>query len=328
VTRDLAMAHELRGELHLRAPVVAFPSLRFILRRQSPMTLLGGGYVEGVDVAVPSNDRDSSEQAVVTVLRCKGLDGAEPSALAFSANLREDAARAAAERLVERGDAIRLARPEAYVDAVAARRLLEAVLAQLDNAHRHEPWAMGVTSIALARAAGLAEAVLVRVVQHFVEERRLVNRGGYYALLDHVPALTQEQRAFFDALVPVDESQPLLPIPFAGAASALKLSRFAGLSKAFDTLLARGEFVKIGDDLYRGEQIAQIRARIETHFREHERMTASQFRDMLGTSRKYAVPLLEWLDVHGVTIRDGDYRKLRKARDSHSLPHTSRHSAQ
>ena len=41
-------------------------------------------------------------------------------------------------------------------------------------------------------------------------------------------------------------------------------------------------------------------------------MTASEFRDLLGTSRKYAVPLLEWLDAHGVTIRNGDYRMLRK----------------
>jgi selenocysteine-specific elongation factor len=41
-------------------------------------------------------------------------------------------------------------------------------------------------------------------------------------------------------------------------------------------------------------------------------MTAAGFRDLIGTSRKYAVPLLEWFDAHGVTIRSGDYRTLRK----------------
>jgi selenocysteine-specific elongation factor len=46
--------------------------------------------------------------------------------------------------------------------------------------------------------------------------------------------------------------------------------------------------------------------------REHGRMTAAEFRDLLGTTRKYAVPLLEWLDAHAVTIRNGDYRTLRK----------------
>lgn len=311
VIDDSAPLHELRGELRLRAPVVAFSGLRFILRRQTPMTLLGGGYVEGLDAATISNGRDSAEELVLGLLREKGIDGAEPSAIALGANLREEAARAAAERLVERQEAIRLGRPVAYVDAQAAQRLFAAVLAQLDNAHRQEPWAMGMTSIALARAVGVGEPLLVRVLQHFIAEAAVINRGGYYARREHLASLTAEQRAFFEALVPIDESQPLRPIQFAGAAAALKLSKLVGLAKAFETLLAQGTLVKVGDDLYRGTQIEEIRSRVEGHFLRQERMTAAQFRDMIGTSRKYAVPLLEWLDSHGVTIRDGDYRKLR-----------------
>ncbi len=171
---------------------------------------------------------------------------------------------------------------------------------------------MGLTSIALAREVGVAEPQLVRVLEHYVVEGRLCNRGGYYAANDHRPSFTPEQRAFFDHLVPVDEARPLLPIPFATAAAAVKLSRLCGVPKAFDTLLARGTLVKVGGDLYRGTQIAEIRARVEAHLRERRRMTAAEFRDILGTSRKYAVPMLEWLDAHAVTVRNGDYRTLRK----------------
>jgi selenocysteine-specific elongation factor len=171
---------------------------------------------------------------------------------------------------------------------------------------------MGVTSIALARALGIAEPLFVRVAEHFVEEGRLANHSGYYAAVEHQPALTDQQRAFFDHLVPLDAAQPLLPIPFASVASAVKLSQLAGIPKAFDTMLAQGVFVKVSDDVYRGSQIAQIGALVEAHFDEHERMSAAEFRDLLGTSRKYAVPMLEWLDARGVTIRNGDYRTLRK----------------
>jgi selenocysteine-specific elongation factor len=152
----------------------------------------------------------------------------------------------------------------------------------------------------------------VRVLDRFVAEGQLRNRGGYYATVDHEPRFTAEQSAFFEHLVPIDETRPFLPIPFATAASAVKLSRLFGLPKAFDTMLARGSLVKIGDDIYRGSQVAEIRKRVEGHLVENDRMTAAQFRDMLGTSRKYAVPLLEWLDAHAVTIRNGDYRMLRK----------------
>jgi selenocysteine-specific elongation factor len=313
VAADVATsATEMRAELHLREPVVAFPGLRFVLRRPSPMTLLGGGYVEMVGAGSTADGAAPEEQTVSTLLRERGLEPLELHAIAFAANLREGVAADALARLVERGDAIALARPAAYVDASAARALLARALERLDAAHRDEPWAMGLTSIALARALGVPETLLVRVLEHYAGEGRVVNRNGYYAAVDHEPSFTPEQRAFFDHLVPIDSARAFAPIPFAGAAAAVKLSRLPGTPKAFDTMLARGALVKIGDDLYRGTQIAEIRTRVEAHLREHGRMTAAQFRDLLGTTRKYAVPLLEWLDAHAVTIRNGDYRTLRK----------------
>jgi len=304
--------HEMRAQLDLREPAVVFPGLRFVVRRPSPMTLLGGGYVEGIDADPTSEESNSNEGAVLAVLRDKQPEPVEPAAVATSANLREGSARDALERLVDRGEAIRVARPAAYVDSGAADGLLKRMLDALEASHRQEPWAMGLTSIALARVLAIPEPTLVRIADHFVESGRLISHGGYYATAAHRPSLAPGQQAFFEHLVPISEGQPLLPIPFGGAAAAVKLSHLVGLSKAFDTMLAEGALVKVGDDLYRGSQIAQIRARVEAHFDQHPRMTAAEFRDLLGTSRKYAVPLLEWLDSHGVTVRDGDYRRLRK----------------
>ena len=152
----------------------------------------------------------------------------------------------------------------------------------------------------------------MRVAEHFVETGRLVHRGGYYATVAHRPALTPDQTAFFEHIVTVDDTQPFLPIPFAGVAAAMKGAHLPGVARAFETLLAHGTLVSVGDDLYRGAQIDAISARVEVHLGKVERMTASEFRDLLGTSRKYAVPLLEWLDAHAITIRSGDYRTLRK----------------
>ncbi len=303
---------EARAALQLREPVVAFPGVRFVLRRPSPMTLLGGGYVEGAESPNAGEEESPDEAVVLGVLNDRGLDAVEATEIAVAANLREAAALRTLEQLVERGDVVAVSRPRAYMSAAVASSLLVRALAQLDEAHRDEPWAMGVTSIALSRALGVPEALLVRVLGHFVEEGRLVNRSGYYAALGHRPSLSAEQRAFFDDLVTVDEGHPFLPISFAGAVAAVKLAHVTGISKAFDTMLARGALVKVGEDLYSGSQIGSIRARVEAHLSENGHMTAAGFRDLLGTSRKYAVPLLEWLDAGGVTIRNGDYRTLRK----------------
>lgn len=309
---DAAGNDQTRARLHLRRPVVAFPGLRFVLRRPSPMTLLGGGYVETLATAAHRDELDPDSQTVIAVLRERGLEALDVASIAFAANLQEAAARQVLQRLVECGDAVAIERPSAVVDGVAAHELLGRALAALQSAHEREPWGMGLTSISLGRALGVPEALLVRILDCFVAKARLVNRGGYYATLAHEPAFTAEQRAFCEHLVPVDDAQPFMPIPFATATAAVKLSRVAGLPKAFDTMLSRGAFVKVGDDLYRKTQIEQIRARVEAHLHETQRMTAADFRDLLGTSRKYAVPLLEWLDAHAVTIRNGDYRTLRK----------------
>jgi selenocysteine-specific elongation factor len=157
----------------------------------------------------------------------------------------------------------------------------------------------------------------LRILSAYAEEGRIAHRAGYFALTDHTPKLTAEQQEFFESQVPIDKASPLTPSPTANVIAAVKQSRIAGIAKAFDTLLAKGALVKVGDELYRGTQIAQIRARVEQFLRTNKQMTMAQFRDLIGTSRKYAVPLLEWFDARGITVRSGDYRMLRAKTAAH-----------
>ncbi|MHB8140645.1 MAG: selenocysteine-specific translation elongation factor [Vulcanimicrobiaceae bacterium] len=307
-------AHAVAATLALRVPAVAFPGVRFVLRRLSPKTLLGGGVIAGAQSAAPEpgDDYDASQAAVLAVLRAAPLEPSDLAAIAFAANLREDAARSALAQVCERGEALRIARPVAYIDAVAASQMLEGTLAVLEQAHAEAPWSQGLTSLALARRLQVAEPLLVRVLAAYVDDGRLALRAGYYASPSHVTRLTAEQSAFLAELVPSDPQQPFLPANAADAYAAVRASSVAGVSAAFDTLLARDAFVKVGDALYRGSQINRIVERVDAYLRAQGQMTASQFRDLLGTSRKYAVPLLEWLDARGVTVRSGDLRVLRK----------------
>jgi selenocysteine-specific elongation factor len=90
----------------------------------------------------------------------------------------------------------------------------------------------------------------------------------------------------------------------------MKASVVPELAGAFETLVARGELSKVGDYVYRGADIAAIRARLETALRSQGQLTVAEFRTLTGTSRKYAVPLLEFFDATGVTQRSGNVRSL------------------
>ena len=307
----------VRAELYLRTPAVAFPGVRFVVRRLSPKTLLGGGEIEALDATVAAGDDVTpNEHAVLAVLRERQGEAVDLAAIAFRSNLREDAAQAALDALAERGDALRVARPPAYIDAEFSRQLLSRALETLAETHRAEPWTMGATSIALSRTLSVDEPLLIRILAAFGEDGRIAIRGGYYAVLDHQPKLSPEQLAFFDKAVSIDPDHPYLPVAFEEVADAVKHVKINGITKSFDTLLARGALVKVGDGLYRGTQIAKIHAKIAEYIETHGRMTMAEFRDLLGTSRKYAVPLLEWFDSRAITVRSGDYRMLRRRKEN------------
>jgi selenocysteine-specific elongation factor len=56
-----------------------------------------------------------------------------------------------------------------------------------------------------------------------------------------------------------------------------------------------------------------VKADLRRHLSERSDITPATFRDLFGTSRKYAIPLLEYLDREGVTVRVGDTRRLKHA---------------
>jgi selenocysteine-specific elongation factor len=307
-----ADASEVAARLYLRRPTVVFPGAAFVVRRLSPKDLLGGGTIAGLEATGESDDAGADDAgALVAALREAGLDGAGAARIGAVANVREDVAQLALDGLVERGRALRLSKPPAYLDAELADAVSARVVEQLGANQTEKPWMFGTTSLALSRSLEIAEPALIRLLTLFAEDGRLAARSGYYATPGFVPALSAEQRAFFDRVFAADSQQPFVPVPFAELLAQVKASKIAGLSQAFDTLLAGAVVIKVGDDVYRGEQIATARARLEASLRAGGSLTMAQFRDLIGSSRKYAVPLLEWFDANGVTIRNGDVRVLR-----------------
>jgi selenocysteine-specific elongation factor len=309
-----ADARAVEATLHLREAAAAVPGQRFVVRRMSPKTVLGGGTfgVPATAESVPSVSADVL--AVRNAVSARGLAAAAVDAIAAAANVTLERAEelladdAAEERVWA------LARPPAYIDATAVEALLERVLASLRRREAETPWMLGATSLALARELEVAEPLLVSILAAAAERQRLAARSGYYASIGFEPQLTPEQTEFFERLVRTDPAQPLVPAPFEPIVMEIRRSRIAGISGALDTLTASGKLVRVGEHIYRGEQLGEIRARLVRTLRAEQRITAARLRDVVGTSRKYVVPLLEHFDSTGVTVRDGDTRSLRASR--------------
>jgi len=303
----------LDAQLFLRRPTIAFPGETYVLRRLSPKDLLGGGTLELGDaplVAAPSDD-SPDVAAVARALRETRLVARPIKEISAVANLREERVDEILTDLLADGRARKLAKPVAFIDGSATDAVLTRALDALILKHAAEPWSLGLTSLGLARLLTLDETLLVRILASYVEDARLAYRAGYYATLAFTPRLSEEQRAFFDRFVVLDPLQPYLPGSLEALVGEVKRTKLPGVSQALDTLVATGALVKVGDSIYRGTQVADVRGKLEAHLRKEKQITMAQFRDIVGTSRKFAVPLLEFFDATGVTVRSGDLRMLR-----------------
>jgi len=298
--------------LHLRRTTTTYPGEAFVVRALSPKTLLGGGTVDAGAAAGADESVAPDVDAVARVLADGALTPRTAAEIGARANVREERAAEVLAELAAHGVARRLNKPLAYVDGAAADAFSERIRETLARREADAPWMLGTTSLALARELPADETFLVRVLASDAEDARITARAGYYATLDHRPQLTAEQRAFFERAVPLDAAQPLVPVPLDDVVASLRAARITGLPQAFDTLVATGALVKVGADVYRGTQVAEIRKRLETSVRRDGPITMARFRDAVGTTRKYSVPLMEWFDATGVTVRDGDVRALRQ----------------
>jgi len=196
---------------------------------------------------------------------------------------------------------------ELIADSLGAR-----VIERLRERQRERPWLLGMTSLGLAQALTVPEPELIGMLATFLEAGKLAYRSGYYSTTDFAPQLSAEQRTFFERAFAVEPGAPPAPASFEELRARIRSSRIPELALTLETLVASGALAKVGDFVYRGTHIAAIRAQLETALRRQGRLTVAEFRTLTGTSRKYAVPLLEFFDATGVTLRSGDYRTLRR----------------
>jgi selenocysteine-specific elongation factor len=158
------------------------------------------------------------------------------------------------------------------------------------------------------------DALVHGAVDRLLSQKKLVGDARRVALADFKPKLSQNQRKLKDKVVEAHAQakfQPPEPGSFANQAGG----NAASLKDIFEVCVAEGQLVRVTDDIYLHADVeADMRRRVaEKLAAGGPGLTVAEIRDLLGTTRKYAVPLCEYLDRAGVTRRAGDLRVLATA---------------
>jgi selenocysteine-specific elongation factor len=311
-------ARAMRGRIVLSRPAVTYRGCRMIVRRMSPKDLLGGAIAvdrfaadKHVAAADWQDDRPGDD-ACLQAIEGASLSPINALRVAAAANVREADALAAIDRLLSAGSIVAIAKPVEYISRTALDAAFERVESALRERHARAPWRLGCSTSEIAAAIGCSDALAVRLLAALHDDGRVGAPARYWHLPDFTPSPSKEQRGFFDKALASDVRSPLLPASYDAIATAADKEKIAGVREALESLLATGALVRIGDDVYRRSQIDHARSLLVEILRNNPAgATMATLRDAFGTSRKYALPLLEHFDSIGLTIRDGDLRRLR-----------------
>lgn len=298
-------------QLVLEEPVAIARGDRFILRRPSPGATVGGGSVLDAHPGrrhrrfrAESAERfralaqDSPEELLLRALI--RLGSAPAKALFDKAGLAEQDGRRHLQPLIDEGQVIALGKT--LVASSTVEQLKERVPAELNRFHHEEPLRVGMDREALRARLAVSPQLFGYVREALIEAGTIVDAGTTLRLPDHRVAFSAEQdRAITGLLAQLEERGVQSP--------SVKECKAAVSEAVYFALVGQGRLRPISENVVYSAEVYDRLVEQLTHFlREHGSISPAEARDLLGTSRKYAIALLEHLDELRVTRRSGDVR--------------------
>jgi selenocysteine-specific elongation factor len=313
------------AQLFLNQPAVAVWAQPFVVRTESPVSTVGGGLVLN-----PNAERlrkpDADVIGLVEDLRSPDVQRRASAAL-FFAGLRdwrpEDLARTAGidqpgeatEKLRSCGDLCEISLSPTRTICIhhkVIQRLGDRMEALLRKMHRQNPLRSTLDRHQVAAAFRyLPDAALFdAIVEHLRRSGRIRTAGRGLAVTGEGPNLSASERKLLAELLDTFrragiQSPTVDQCRKQAARSPQSVPQLIALAAA------DGDLVEIASDYYLHAEVdQQLKEQLRQQLSEGRGLTLSEIRELLGTTRKYAVPYCEYLDRTGFTRREGDVRFL------------------
>jgi selenocysteine-specific elongation factor len=315
------------AQVFLEEPATAVWGQPFVIRESSATQTLGGGQVlQPVARKVRRRHLEMLErierlwtgdarQRAMTVAWFGGFAGFTQADLVRGAHLNPDEATALMAQLKAAGELIDVVISPArrvllHKDMV--NELESRILQALDRLHEQFPL---MSTHDRQKVQSQLDYVGDDALVHAAVDRLLAGKvlsGDLRRIgrADFKPKLSGNQRKLKDKLVAAYQEARFAP-PEPGSFAGQAGGNAASLNDLFDVCVGEGHLVRIAEDIYlHADAEAQMRRLVSDKLAQGVGLTVAEIRDLLGTTRKFAVPLCEYLDRFGVTRREGDLRLL------------------
>ncbi len=306
--------------LKLDDPLLLLPGDRFIIRQFSPVITIGGGRV--LDAAeqprrIRAEERlaflrtlakASPEEALLARVSRRREDGlAVPEAVAETGWLRSRVEQLAPD-LAKSGKLVRF--DELLLSPLIVESLRETISTQVERFHKANPLVPGIGREELRETLSLREEVFRGVLDSLVRDKKLQVNGEVVHTAGKGVVLRDEEA---ESKVQIEQAfaQAGLKVPLLKEVLASLPVDQVRAHKIVTLLLRDRVLVKLADELvFHRDALDALRRQIVAQKAKTPKLNVGSFKDLFGITRKYAIPLLEYLDRERVTRRVGDERMI------------------
>jgi selenocysteine-specific elongation factor len=302
-------------QLRVRQPISAKQGDRFVARQLSPAVTIGGG-----EIVAPKASRLRRHDASVleSLERLAEGDMADAIVLALERSgptrmreLAEAAGGSSAEfdeamvNAREAGQVVHVG--NTYFDSDGLARLGNAVKSLLGEFHEANPLRAGLQREELRNRLRVEPGHFNDLISQLELDGLVQLDGALVRLASHRVELSDEQEHAVSALL-----DALKSAGFNVPALNELTGRYAVTDELVESLEAGGRLVRVGPNLaYEAESFEEIKRSIVKLIDDRGKIDVASLRDHFGSSRKFCLPILEYLDSAGITRRVGDFRVKR-----------------
>jgi selenocysteine-specific elongation factor len=305
------------AQLRTAEPLLLLPGDRAILRQFSPVITIGGAVVldafplsrqkqDAVQRFLQTLSAGNRQESLLARITRRGHEGLSLAAAVRETGLKQSVLQPMIAALVQQKQIIQVA--EFLLSADAMQKTRDKLIAALEAFHKANPLVGGISKEELREKLGLHQTVMEAMLAQLTRDKKAEVAGEQVRLAgrgvelkdEEAKAKEQIEKAFADAGLKVPLMKEVLDKLPVDKARAQKLV----------TLLLRDRvLVKLADDLVFHQTALQgLRQLMATQKAKTPKIDVATFKDMLGVTRKYAIPLLEYLDQQRITRRVGDER--------------------
>jgi len=312
------------AQLRLTEPIASKNGDRFVIRFYSPVETIGGGIIlddqpkrhrrnrkEVLD-ALQIKESGSGRDQLLQVLTEFGTQLPTAAKLSLKLGGEEAEVQDKLQELCEAGKAVE---PLAgrYASASAIDRLWSDCSELLTGYHKQNPLHAGIRAAELRQklCKGMEQGCADAFLGTLRQEGKIRRIGDRYALADFTVVFSKRQRAIRDKILQIYSLAGVESPSTDDMLSEFSRNEKQEAGQVLESLVSAGELVMLTPQICWHRTVYDKACEIANeHFKTNEALTLAEFRDLMGTSRKYSQAALEYFDKLRITRKDGDVHRL------------------